>query len=185
MTKDLLIILFAAPLAAVVLSFAIQSSRVAEYATVIAAAIDLVVSIPLLVHVLHGPVVLAHSYVQLDLLGAWVILCISIVYTLSSIYAVGYMRLLNEEERLPLFYSLFCGFAFTMLAACVVNNVGVFWIAIELTTLISTFLVGFEREAQKQRGNTLLLFQSASALLCWVQCFSIGVARLFLGQAMR
>ena len=35
-----------------------------------------------------------------------------------------------------------------MLAACVMNNVGVFWIAIELTTLISTFLVGFEREAE-------------------------------------
>ena len=35
-----------------------------------------------------------------------------------------------------------------LLAACIVNNVGVFWIAIELTTLISTFLVGFEREAE-------------------------------------
>jgi hypothetical protein len=131
MTKDLLIILFAAPVAAVVLSFAIRSSRLSEYVTVIAAVIDLAVSIPVLLHVLNGPIVLAHSYVQVDLLGAWVILCISIVYTLSSIYAVGYMRLLDEESRLPLFYGLFSGFAFTMLAACIINNVGVFWIAIE------------------------------------------------------
>jgi hydrogenase-4 component F len=148
MTKDLLIILFAAPLAGVALSLAVRSSRLSEYATVIAAIIDLAVSIPLLLRVVNGPLVLAHSYLQVDLLGAWVIVCISIVYTLSSVYAVGYMRLLNEENRLPLFYGLFSGFAFTMLAACIVNNVGVFWIAIELTTLISTFLVGFEREAE-------------------------------------
>ena len=55
MTKDLLIILFAAPVAAVVLSFAIRSSRLSEYATVIAALIDLAVSIPLLLRVLQWP----------------------------------------------------------------------------------------------------------------------------------
>ena len=120
MTKDLLIILFAAPVAAVVLSFAIRSSRLSEYATVIAAVIDLAVSIPILLRVLNGPIVLAHGYVQVDLLGAWGILCISIIYTLSSIYSVGYMRLLDEESRLPLFYGLFSGFALTMLEACIV-----------------------------------------------------------------
>ncbi len=173
MTKDLLIILFAAPVAAVVLSFAIRSSRLSEYATVIAAVIDLAVSIPILLRVLNGPIVLAHSYVQVDLLGAWVILCISIVYTLSSIYSVGYMRLLDEESRLPLFYGLFSGFAFTMLAACIVNNVGVFWIAIELTTLISTFLVGFEREAE-----------STEAAWKYIVVVSGGISLALLGTVL-
>ena len=173
MTKDLLIILFAAPVAAVVLSFGIRSSRLSEYVTVIAAVIDLAVSVPLLLRVLNGPVVLAHSYLQVDLLGAWVILCISIVYTLSSIYAVGYMRLLNEEDRLPLFYGLFSGFAFTMLAACIVNNVGVFWIAIELTTLISTFLVGFEREAE-----------STEAAWKYIVVVSGGISLALLGTVL-
>ena len=187
MTKDLLIILFAAPVAAVVLSFAIRSSRLSEYATVIAAIIDLAVSIPILLRVLNGPVVLAHSYVQVDLLGAWVILCISIVYTLSSIYAVGYMRLLNEEDRLPLFYGLFSGFAFTMLAACIVNNVGVFWIAIELTTLISTFLVGFEREAESTEAawKYIVVVSGGISLRSLGRCSSTGEARLSWGQAMR
>ena len=31
-------------------------------------------------------------------LGAWVILCTAIVYLLASIYAVGYMRLLDEDD---------------------------------------------------------------------------------------
>ncbi len=172
MTKDLLIILFAAPVAAVVLSFALRSSWLSEYATVIAAVIDLAISVPLLIHVLSGPVVLAHNYIQVDPLGAWVILCISIVYTLSSIYAIGYMRLLDEDERFPLFYGLFSGFAFTMLAACIVNNVGV-WIAIELTTLISTFLVGFEREAE-----------STEAAWKYIVVVSGGISLALLGTVL-
>jgi hydrogenase-4 component F len=173
MVNYLLIVLFAAPVVAVALSFGLRSARLSEYATAIAAAVDLAVSVPLLLSVLNGPVVLAHSYLQIDLLGAWVILCIAVVYTLSSIYAVGYMRLLHEENRLPLFYGLFSGFAFTMIAACVVNNVGVFWIAIELTTLISTFLVGFEREAE-----------STEAAWKYIVVVSGGISLALLGTVL-
>lgn len=34
-------------------------------------------------------------------------------------------------------------FIFTMLAVCVANNLGIMWVAIEATTLSTTFLVGF------------------------------------------
>ena len=173
MAEYLLLILFAAPLAAVALSFAVRSSRLSEYVTVLAAITDFVVSIPLLISVLGAPVTLTHNYIQIDPLGAWVIVCISIVYTLASIYAIGYMRLLNEDERLPLFYGLFSGFAFTMLAACVMNNVGVFWIAIELTTLISTFLVGFEREAE-----------STEAAWKYIVVVSGGISLALLGTVL-
>lgn len=173
MTQYLLLVLFAAPLSAVALSFAIRSSRLSEYVTVLAAVIDLLVSVPLLIRVMSGPLIFAHNYIQIDPLGAWVIVCISIVYTLSSIYAVGYMRLLDEDERLPLFYGLFSGFAFTMLAACVMNNVGVFWIAIELTTLISTFLVGFEQEAE-----------STEAAWKYIVVVSGGISLALLGTVL-
>jgi len=88
------------------------------------------------------------GYIIIDALGAWVVLCAAIVYLLASIYAVGYMRLLNEEERLPVFYALFAGFALTTLLGPMMNNAGLYWIAIELTTLVSTFLVAFERAAE-------------------------------------
>ena len=101
------------------------------------------------------------------------ILCVSIVYTLASIYAVGYMRLLDEDERLPRFYALFSGFAFTMLGACVMNNVGVYWIAIELTTLISTFLVGFEQEAE-----------STEAAWKYIVVVSGGISLALLGTVL-
>lgn len=173
MAESLLILLFGAPIVAAVLSFAVRSPRLSEYATVMAAVLDLVVSVPLLLQVLSGPVLLAHNYIQVDALGAWVIVCISIVYALASIYAVGYMRLLGEDDRLPVFYGLFSGFALTMLAACVMNNVGVFWIAIELTTLISTFLVGFEREAE-----------STEAAWKYIVVVSGGISLALLGTVL-
>jgi hydrogenase-4 component F len=56
------------------------------------------------------------------------------------------MRLLpDEHDRLPQFYALFALFAATMVCGPLMNNIGVYWIAIELTTLVSTFLVGFEK----------------------------------------
>jgi hydrogenase-4 component F len=194
MTQPLLLILFLAPLGAIALSLGLRHARIAEYATVIAALTDFVVSVPLLVRTLSGSVIEGHNYVQLDTLGAWVIVCISIVYALSSIYAVGYMRLLDEEHRLPLFYGLFSGFAFTMLAACVMNNAGVFWIAIELTTLISTFLVGFEREAESTEaawkyivvvsgGISLALL--GTVLFYWGGSFVLGPSYAMTWAALR
>lgn len=194
MARELLLILLLAPLAAIVLSFISRRARIAEYATVTAGIIDLLVSVPLLVSVRSGQLVCAHHYILLDVFGGWVILCISIVYALSSIYAVGYMRLLNEEERLPAFYALFSGFALTMLTACVMNNAGVFWIAIELTTLVSTFLVGFEREAESTEaawkyivvvsgGISLALL--GTVLFYWGSSFVLGPSYAMTWAALR
>ena len=66
----------------------------------------------------------------MDRMSAWVILCTSIVYFLASIYAVGYMRLLNEDKRLCWFYALFAGFGLTTLIGPLMNSVGIYWIAI-------------------------------------------------------
>jgi hydrogenase-4 component F len=89
------------------------------------------------------------GYVLVDAFGAWTLVCTTLVYCLASIYAVGYMRLIAEHgERLSKFYALFALFAGTMIAGPLMNNIGVYWIAIELTTLVSTFLVGFERDEE-------------------------------------
>ena len=106
-------------------------------------------------------------------LGAWVILCAAIVYLLASIYAVGYMRLLDEDERLPRFYALFAGFALTTLVGPMMNNAGLYWIAIELTTLVSTFLVAFEREAE-----------SIEAAWKYIIVVSAGISLALLGTVL-
>lgn len=145
MIEAWLVIVAIAPVLSAALAGASQNGRVAEFANLLASIVCLVASLWLVVHV-DGARTFINDYVLFDALGAWTLVCTCVVYCLASIYAVGYMRLLREEEaRLPGFYALFSLFAATMICGPLMNNIGVYWIAIELTTLVSTFLVGFER----------------------------------------
>lgn len=145
MIEAWLAIVVLTPVLAALLAGVTQHVRMAEYANLAAAVVCLVASLWLVIHV-DGSRTFINGYVLFDGLGAWTLVCTCVVYFLASVYAVGYMRLLKEEEgRLPGFYALFALFAATMICGPLMNNIGVYWIAIELTTLVSTFLVGFER----------------------------------------
>jgi hydrogenase-4 component F len=145
MTETWAVVIVVAPLMAAAICEVSRRTYVAEYANLAASIVCVVAAISLAVTVREGQRFL-HDYVVVDALAVWTLVCTALVYCLASIYAVGYMRLLAEERaRLPNFYALFALFAATMICGPLMNNIGVYWIAIELTTLVSTFLVGFER----------------------------------------
>lgn len=131
------------PTLAIVGSLWIQKPRVSEWLNLIASILTFCVVLPLPYLSQSGPYYFYDGFFMLDAIGAWVLLCIGMVYGLASIYAIGYMRAHASEEGLPWFYALLAGFALTMLLAPLMNNIAVYWISIELTTLISTFLVSF------------------------------------------
>jgi len=135
------------PVAAIILILMTRESRAAEAINLIASAVSLLSIVLILVLAPNAKSLFWGGYVIVDGLGAWTILCTAIVYFLGSVYAIGYMRLLGEVDRLPRFYAMFAGFALSTLIGPLMNNAGLYWIAIELTTLVSTFLVAFEREA--------------------------------------
>jgi hydrogenase-4 component F len=145
MTGTLLLIVMLAPAVAIAGCLLVRRARFAEYLNLAASVMTLLACLPLPQLSLAGPYTWWGDYIVLDPLAAWTLVCTALVYFLASIYAVGYMRLLDEAARLHRFYALFAGFALAMLLGPVMNNVGVYWIAIEATTLVSTFLVGFER----------------------------------------
>jgi len=162
-----------APAVAILIAMATRNARIAEWSNLAASVVVFaaVISLPF---VPATPHYFAAGYLFLDGLGAWVLLCVASVYLLSSLYAIGYMRLEEEGDRhLPGFYALFAGFALTMLVAPLVNNLGVYWIAIELTTLVSTFLVGFERRAE-----------SMEAAWKYIIIVSAGISLALLGTTM-
>lgn len=149
MIGGLLLAMLIAPAAAALGCLAFRNRGVAEALNLIASIIVLATAVLLTALSASGPYRFWDDYIVVDMPGAWVTLCTSVVYFLASIYAIGYMRLLEEETgRLWSFYALFAGFALTVLVSTVMNNAGLYWIAIELTTLVSTFLVGFERAAE-------------------------------------
>jgi hydrogenase-4 component F len=171
-TAVLLLGLGAAPIIAAIVCL-VGGSRVAEFSNFIASIVVLGCALPLPFLAAEHAHYFFNDYVALDALGAWVVLCTSIVYFLASCFAIGYMRTLGEDERLPNFYALFAVFALTTLFAPVVNNVGLYWIAIELTTLVSTFLVAFERTAE-----------SMEAAWKYIMVVSAGISLALLGTVL-
>jgi len=88
------------------------------------------------------------SFIYLDLLSSVFIVVTSVVAFAAALYSVAYIsKNVQQNEISPrsarfyyLFFNLFC---FSMLCVPAVNNLGMLWVAIEMTTLISAFLVGF------------------------------------------
>ena len=136
MAGALLLVMMIAPAAAAAACMAWRSARAAEGFNLAASIVVFAAAVPLAVLSARGPYFYVADYVVVDLTGAWVILCTAVVYLLASIYAIGYMRLIGEDETLWGFYALFAGFALTILLSSVMNNAGMYWIAIELTTLV-------------------------------------------------
>ena len=166
-------LLWGAPALAVTLCLLLRRARLSEYLNLAASVAVFVLALPLPFRA--GPLaILLHGYVIVDPLGSWVVLCVAVVYLLSSLYAMAYMRrAVHRPSQLPAFYALFAGFALSMLVAPLVNNVGVYWIAIELTTLVSTFLVGFERNAE-----------SMEAAWKYIIVVSSGISLALLGTSL-
>lgn len=168
-----LLVLLGSPLVAVLVSLFVRRPRVSETVNLLSSIVVLILAIPL--PFLGGsPIALLNDYLIVDALGGWVVLCVAVVYLLSSIYAIAYMRQdVHRPSQLPLFYALFAGFALSMLVAPLVNSIGVYWIAIELTTLVSTFLVGFERQAE-----------SMEAAWKYIIVVSAGISLALLGTSL-
>jgi hydrogenase-4 component F len=174
MVAMLLLVMMIAPAVAAIGCLVFHRAAVAEYLNLIASIVVLAAALPLVVLSSGGPYRFWGDYIIVDTPGAWITLCTAVVYFLASVYAVGYMRLLKEEaERLWGFYALFAGFALTVLASTVMNNAGLYWIAIELTTLVSTFLVGFERAAE-----------SVEAAWKYIIIVSAGISLALLGTVL-
>ena len=127
MIGALLLALSAAPLAALLGCLVLRRPRVCEALNLTASVVSFACALPIPFLIDGHQILFWNDYVIIDRASAWVVLCTAIVYFLASIYAGGYMRLLNEEERLPRFYALFAGFGLTTLVGPLMNSIGVYW----------------------------------------------------------
>ena len=91
------------------------------------------------------------SFFYVDALSAFFILTVSVLNSAAALYSINYInRDLVEGaislRKLKTYYALFNLFAFSMFLVTVLNNMGLMWVAIEMTTLVSAFLVGFHND---------------------------------------
>jgi len=171
-------VLLAVPVIAVAL-FLLIKSRKLQYAISVSATTIIMIAAALLTRetMLFGVVEYSAlgGVFYVDSLSILVLDIVVIIGFMTSIYSVGYL----EEEvkhgkldlgRIRIYYILMYSFIFTMMLALTVKNMGIMWIAIEATTLASTFLVGF------YNGK-----DSIEAAWKYVIICSVGIAIALLG----
>lgn len=105
----------------------------------------------------HHSITGLNGFFYVDALSILTTQIVTLVGFASSLYSAGYMTAeFNAgeftEKKLRWYYFLFHMFIFTMLLVCMVNNLGIMWVAIEATTLSTTFLVGFYNKKQHQEA---------------------------------
>jgi len=90
-------------------------------------------------------VVGAPGWFEADGLSALMLVLVSFVVALASVFAGGYMRHgEHQENRLWWFYSNYNLLAFALLAVPALVEPNMVWVAVELITLFSVLLVGFD-----------------------------------------
>ncbi len=132
-----------------------------------------------MMHVVHSGKFLAyHDLIAVDALSMYVLLIITGIGCTCSLYTWSYFEHYRVHGavtpiRMSRYFFLFHMFMFAMILATLANSLGILWVAIEATTLATTFLVNFfKRKASLEAGWKYLI-------LC-----SVGIALALFGTVL-
>lgn len=87
------------------------------------------------------------DFFLVDSLSRILMLTVSSVYLLSTLFALGYHHNLGESRNMRVHLSMMHIFAASMLFSLAVNNYGLLWIGVEATTITSALLLVIEEDA--------------------------------------
>lgn len=172
-------VLLGAPLLAAVLSLATTHARLLHGLNLTTMSAMVLAEMAVIQGVLaQGPVSTLGGLAYIDALSAFILLIITVIGLSCSFYTWAYFndytaRGVITARRLSRFFVLFHGFLFAMIVATVANSLGVLWVAIEGTTLATTFLIAFFRKREGLEAGWKYL------ILC-----SVGIALALFGTVL-
>jgi hydrogenase-4 component F len=126
----------------------------------------------------HGTISALGSWLYVDALSAFNLAVMIIVYIMSTVFAFVYFK---EEARAGAFSlkqarqfaALWCGSFTSMTLVLVSNNLGIMWVGIEATTLLTAFLICIHSSRH-----------SLEAMWKYLLICSVGVAFAFMGTLL-
>ena len=139
----------------------------------------LVAGVVLAIDVVHGrPVTALDGILRVDALSAFMVIVIGVIAVLATWQGVRYLEAEIAAGRCTrrhasLYSVLVQAFLATMLLAVLAANLGVLWVAVEATTVVTTFLVGHRRTRS-----------SLEASWKYIVICSVGIAMAFLGTVL-
>jgi hydrogenase-4 component F len=173
------VVFLGTPLLAAVLSFVTTHARVLHGLNLTTMTCLVVSEIALIQEVLaHGPLTALWALVYIDALSAFILFIVTFIGLSCSLYTWAYLddylaRGVITPRRLSWFFVLFHAFLFAMIVATMANSLGVLWVAIEGTTLATTFLIAFFRKREGLEAGWKYL------ILC-----SVGIALALFGTVL-
>ncbi|MCU0663758.1 MAG: hydrogenase 4 subunit F [Myxococcota bacterium] len=125
-----------------------------------------------------GTIFAADGWFTLDPLSAYHLTVMTIVFVLSTIFAGSYFRDSVQDgslstKRMRRFGALWLGSLAAMILVLISNHLGMMWVGIESTTLMTTFLICFHRSRESLEATWKYL------LIC-----SVGIAISFMGTLL-
>ncbi|WP_037603839.1 proton-conducting transporter transmembrane domain-containing protein [Streptacidiphilus rugosus] len=153
--------------------------RFGDWAGIITPAVTLTCAVLLVPRVtVHGPVRAAGHLLRADALTVWLLLVVGAVALIavaaSPTYLAAERTAERASERTARRYCLLVqGFLAAMTLGVLAENLGILWVAIEATTIVTAFLVGHRRTRT-----------SVEAAWKYVVICSVGIALAFLGTVL-
>ena len=128
--------------------------------------------------VAHGPLLALDGILRADALSAFMVIVIGAVGLLATWSSVHYLAVERARERTSarraaLYATLVPAFLAAMLLTVLAANIGVMWVGVEATTIVTTFLVGH----RNTRG-------AIEASWKYVIICSVGIALAFLATVL-
>lgn len=122
-----------------------------------------------------GSISTAWGWLYLDALSAYHFAVMMVVFTLSSLYLPGYFAEEIRDDTLSpgaarRFGVLWFGALAAMTLVLISNNIGIMWVGIEATTLVTAFLICIHRTPE-----------AIEAMWKYLIICSVGVAFAFMG----
>ena len=143
----LITVLLAIPLCCALLSALMRKPAIAAKITCAGHLLVLPAALLLANQALHKDVTL-YGFFSVDALSAFFIVVTAVITFASSLYSIGYIdddlrEGIISPRKGTAYYILFNLFVEVMYLVTTLDNLGLMWVAIEMTTLSSAFLVGF------------------------------------------
>jgi hydrogenase-4 component F len=151
---------------------ALASRRAAPWVTLASAVVVLALSANAALMVAGGATLHeAFGGLSLDALSAVYLLLVAFVGVTAALYSIGYLRVHDAGHegttpRYRAYWPLYNLFMISMLGVPLVSDLAVIWIAIELTTIFSAFLVAYEnRSAALEAAWKYVALTSVGAMI--------------------
>lgn len=174
-----ILLILGIPLALSLAALTVKRTRAVEYLNIAgyACAFLFAVSLADKAAASSAPLVL-WNFFCVDGLSAFFIFMVAFIDLACAVYAMSYLESdladgLISPAKTGFYYFLFNIFSFSMFFVCTVNNLGLVWLAVEMTTLTSAFLVGFYNSKR-----------SVEAAWKYIILCSVGITLALLGTVL-